>query len=189
MVSTLVVGTNTYATDAFADTYLGDSARAAAWADLDEDVQAQLLISAARLLEKQCWLGTRTVESQPMKWPRMGVVDAEGIAQSTTLMPLDLQRGQVELAFELSLDPDLEAQLSNATNISSVKAGSAQVTFFRPGGAFGTRAATRFPTIVQEYVGQFMCGFRSALGAIATGTGACSEFDDSDFSDMEAPGL
>lgn len=188
MVSALVVGTNTYATNAFADTYLGDSIRAAAWEGLEEDQQNQSLISAARLLEKQCWLGTRTVESQPMKWPRTGVIDAEGIAQDPLLMPLDLQRGQVELAFELSQDPTLEQSLTTGTNISRVKAGSAEVDFFRPGGPFGTAGATRFPTVVQEYIGQFLCGFRAGLRALAFGTDAESQFDDDDFSNIENVG-
>ena len=59
MVSALIVGINTYRSLAEATEYLSDSIRAAAaWEAIDSDNQTRALISAFRLLEKQCWNGT-----------------------------------------------------------------------------------------------------------------------------------
>lgn len=60
MTSELVIGLNTYVDLDTADTYLGDSIRAASWALLDTDVRKQALISAFRLFEKQQWSGLPT---------------------------------------------------------------------------------------------------------------------------------
>lgn len=188
MTSTPTIGLtgNSYATIATADTYLGDAARALAWSGLSTSEKARALISATRLLDKQCWQGVKTNASptQTMQWPRTGVMRADGTTVDPATVPLEIIDGMIELAFDLSQDTSLEGSSSTASNIRRAKAGSAEVEFFRPGGAFGTAGSTRFPTEVMEYVGQFMCGFRANTGAIATGTGACSQFDNSDFDEV-----
>lgn len=59
MVSTLIVNSNVYASRTTADSYLADSVSANEnWDDLDNEEKDRALITATRLLEKQCWKGT-----------------------------------------------------------------------------------------------------------------------------------
>lgn len=60
MVSTLVVGRNTWADLEYADAYLDDSPNGAAWDDLDAEEKARILIWWFRVLERQAYQGTRT---------------------------------------------------------------------------------------------------------------------------------
>lgn len=128
----LVVGTNSYKTAAEATAYLADSARAGAWAFFSTTQKETFLISAARTMETITWQGQKTNPAQAMAWPRTGVVDKYGNAVDPNTVPVDIGNGQMELAFDISQDPTLVTQSSTGSNIESVKAGSAAVSFFRP---------------------------------------------------------
>lgn len=60
MVSAIIINTNSYATRAQANTYLGDSPRTTSWEFLDNDTKDRSLIAAVREIEKQRYLGART---------------------------------------------------------------------------------------------------------------------------------
>lgn len=249
---------NSYASLAEALDWLGGSIRASSWESVDEDNQARALISATRMLDRQCLKGVkssnRVVLSIAIVSGGAGyeendvvallggtfgegamaeVVEVDGggavtaiqltnagsyqveptspVATTTsvsgtgltltvtftdqvmnfgrdgdTFIPVAVTYGIIELAYELSVDPSLEGSNSTATNIKRAKAGSAEVEFFRPGGAFGTDGSTTFPAIVQSYLGQFLCGAGQSLvgGGYASGTGAPSQFDDCDGADV-----
>lgn len=186
MPSTPTTGTsgNSYATIAEADTYLDDSTRALAWETTDDDTKARALITATRLLEKQCWQGTKTNPAQTLHWPATGAFYEDGSAVDPNTIPPEIVAGTIELAFELTQNVELEGSDSTASNIKSVKAGSAQVEFWRVGGAFGLAGTGRFPPVVQEYVGELMCGAGGVGGSEAFGTGSQSQFDDCDTYDL-----
>lgn len=259
MPSAVIKNFNSYATLAEATSYLDDSARALTWAALDTDSQARSLITASRLLDKQCLKGTKSTnlivtaaviaaggtgyavndeltiaggtagEAAQIKVLTVasGVVTSlqilnagsytvvptnpaattggtgtgctltltsttqtlqfgrDGITDMATLIPLLITYGVIELAFEISLDVTLEGSQSTASNIKIAQAGSAKVEFFRPGGAFGLAGASRFPTVVMEYIGSYLCGSGSStMGGIASGTCDDSQFDDCDRSDV-----
>lgn len=186
MVSTLVVGTNTYATRAQANTYLGDSSRASAWAFLSNDAKDQALLTATRLFERQCWIGTQT---GTMQWPRSGVTDKYGVARSSSTVPQEIVDGQIELAFEISQDTAKETSGGEGTNTKRLKAGSAEIEYFRPTAGVNGQGSSRFPTPVMELVGQFMCGATGTgiAGAYASGTDQESSFTDSPTFGLDQP--
>jgi hypothetical protein len=248
---------NSYATVAEADEYLDGSVRALSWSALDPDTKARALITATRLIDKQCLIGTKgtslivdsavvavggagyavgdlleldggaggeaaivkvltapagvvttvsivnagyytvaptspvttigsgtgctltiTTEAQLLEFGRVG----------DDMIPEDINLGTIELAYELTLDPTLETSSTTASNIKRAKAGSAEVEFFRAGSATGAAGTSRFPAVVMEYIGEYLCsGDATILGGIASGTDGCSSFDNSDTARLNLP--
>lgn len=150
-----------------------------AWFALTPDQQGQALVTATRLMDRQCWQGTRTTDSQELEWPRTGISGVYELA-----VPGDIVNGTIELAFAISGGSEV---VNNATpqaqTLQTVKAGSVSLTYFR--GAEGVLAANRFPLPVQEYVRKYLCGAAGlTLGAKSYGTdGESITNDDMGYSD------
>lgn len=178
MPTALAVGTNTYVSLEDASAFLDDSASGAPWAELDEDTQNRCLLTATRLLERQCWNGTKTDPVQVMQHPREGLVNKNGEAVDSSTVAQEVIDAECELAFLISQDADQETAGGIGNNISSVGAGSAKVSFFRPTGGAGGVGSQRFPPIVFELIGQFMCGFGGGSPPFITGTDVVSSFSD-----------
>jgi len=185
MPSALVVGTNTYVSLADATTYLDDSINSTAWAFLDPDSQTRALISSFRILEKQRWQGSKTDPLQTAEWPRTGVVDCEGTAVDSAVVPDDIVSAQIELAYYLSQNPTFEADGTTGSNIRSLHAGAASIDYFSPNDLTSGNAASRFPANIQELIRCFVGG-SSTGGATAFGT-SCPETFDTDGYDRTLP--
>lgn len=152
----VIVGTNSYVTIAEADSYLADSARASAWAFLGTSQKTSALITATRMLETVTWQGQKTNPLQTLAWPRSGVIDRYGQPVDSSVVPTDIKNGQIELAFDVSQDPTLATQESSGSNIESVRAGSAGVSFFRP------TIGSRLPFAAWAIIGQYASGGAAA---------------------------
>ena len=160
---------HTYASVEQADLYLTANFLATAWFDMTEDQKGQLLVTATRLFDRQCWLGEKTDAStpQPLAWPRMntgieGVIDSE--------VPQDIVNGSIEMAFAI-LDGSeaINSQVPGAQKLRSIAAGSVNLSWFR--GAEGIAAEEgRFPLPVQELVGKYLCGSQGIGGLFVSGT-------------------
>jgi len=175
MVSTLVVGTNTYATLAESNTYLGDSIDSGNWDFLGDDDKTKALISAFRLLEKQSYSGTKTDPLQTAAFPRTGL-SCHGAAVDSVTVPEDVESAQIELAYALSQDPTLATQANTGTNEKRLQAGSASIEFFNSTDGSGGYLASRFPANVQELLNCDLASSSSTAGAEAFGTGCPSIF-------------
>lgn len=180
MVSALTVGTNTYVSSADADTYLMDSLRGAPWVSLDPDTKAQALITATRLLEKQCWSGAKTDPLQALSFPRTNLLDGYGNVLDSSVVPEAVVEAEIELAFELSQDTSLETSGGTGSNTQTLKAGSASISYFRPTAGANGAGSPRFPPIVMELIRAFMCGFGGVPGSFVDGTDVPSAFDVAD---------
>lgn len=168
---------NTYASVDQAATYLNANYLASAWFDLTEDQQAQLLVTATRLFDRQCWLGEKTDQSTPqaLQWPRTGT-GIEGVEDA--VVPDDIVNGSIEMAFAI-LDGNeaINSQVPGAQKLRSLGAGSVNLAWFR--GAEGDLAeGSRFPLPVQELVGRYLCGSQGISTLITSGTGGTSVTDD-----------
>ena len=152
MTATIVVGTNSYATEAESATILEEFVHAGNWAFALNRVPA--LITAFY-----------DISQFTLTDPVTGVVIDPSAA------PSPIKQAQSLLAFEYSQKPALAtASGHGGTNISSVKAGSAQVQFFRP------EDKSRFPTLVLRLLAPYLGIGSGVLGSYASGTGASTSF-------------
>lgn len=177
LVAWPAVGANSYSSRADADTYFADQLNTAVWdaaTDADKD---KALITATRLLDRETWQGDKTDPDQPLAFPRTGLTDLDGDALPDDELPGLFLQGFWELAQAILGDVKLMTSGSTASNIQSVKAGSAGVTFFRP------NEGTRWPDWLQTLFGPFMLSAVSGVaGAVAFGLGRESVFsEDGDF--------
>lgn len=162
--------TEVYASVETADTYLEAAYHADNWRSLDDDSKGRALITATRTLDRQIWLGSKTDEDQALDWPRKntgvnGVVDNE--------IPIDIVNASIELALSITQGSNVQNVQSTESNIQSLRAGSAAITYFRGGSNGGV--ATRFPQIVWELVKPYISGGMGSRSAAlspsqATGT-------------------
>jgi hypothetical protein len=169
---TVVVSSNpydVYANAEQADLYLQANFLAAAWFDLTLDQKGQLLVTATRLFDRQCWLGEKTEENQPLQWPRTGITDIED-----NIVPQGIIDGSIEMAFAIF---DGNEAVSNsqpgAQKLRSIAAGSVNLQWFR--GAEGLNARfDRFPLPVQELIGKWLCSGQMVSTLITSGAGGIS---------------
>ena len=127
-----------------------------------------------------------TFSPQLLQQPRSGMTDRYEAVVSSAFTPPEIVQACMELAYELSRDPTLEGKMSTAqTAVRRVKAGSAEVENFAPG-AFVS--ITRFPSEVQALIAPFLAGSAGGAAgvgaALSGGTGAASQFDDCDGSNI-----
>jgi hypothetical protein len=172
-----VVGTNSYIDVADATAYLVDHINAADWSATSATKQAQALVTATRMLDRQPWLGTKYQQAptQVLDWPRSGLTDDEGQEIDETAVPQFILDATCELALALIQDDSIQSSRNTGSNLKRAKAGSAEVEFF----ATGT-SGPRFPTIIHELVGDYLEGSSSFSGPLATGTENESQLEDYD---------
>lgn len=163
---TITVGINSYINLSDATAYFNESlAYSSIWQTLDPGTQEQTLVTATRMLDRQTWQGLPTATPQALQWPRTGVIDKYNLPVDPSSVPQAIIYAECELAMAIYADPTVQTNKNTTTNVKSVKGGPAEVQFFRPvnGG--------RFPTIVQELVGQYMSG-STPIGMVS---GNCTE--------------
>ena len=185
MPGSVTISANAYAiygTSAEAVIYhaAGIGAAAIAWAAASSTNQAKSLVEATRMLDRAPWQGALAADGQSLKWPRSGVVDRLGEDVSSASIPLAIEEAAYELAAALLADPTIrENGAAGGSNIASLTAGPVGITYFR------AIAGGRFPTIIDELVGQYLQSAASASATLSTasygtGTDVSSSFDDAD---------
>lgn len=121
----LVVGTNSYVTLDEATAYLGDRYGSIIWDK--EPNQESALVTAARLLDSQMlWLGAKTDNSQPMKWPRTGF-DAMDIDSS--IVPQIVKDAQCELAFDIVEKGGVKPAFDASNDLKRIKADTVEIEY------------------------------------------------------------
>lgn len=99
---------NSYVSLSDATTYFADRFGGEAWSGNgvgdDESKQTQALLTAARRMQEENWLGSRIDTTQALAWPRSGVEKPDGPYRSlylTTEIPQPVKDAQCELALWL----------------------------------------------------------------------------------------
>ena len=174
---TLVVGTNTFVTQAAADAYMASHARGSvSWGALGDPAKEIYLVTAFRELQRLCYKGAKTGGSaQTAAWPRTSVLDREGDPIDENTIPDDIKNAQIEYAYELSVNANIEKDPSSRNNRKRLKAGPVELENFRP------LAGRAYPRVVSEFLAPYLCtdSTTASVGA-AYGTTATSKFDDCD---------
>jgi len=148
----LEVGVNCYITRADAVTYFTDLIHGADFISATTTVQDQALVTATKMLDRQEWMGSKTSDSQDLDWPRTGVTDPEGNAVASDVVPQFILDATCELALALIQDLTVQTNSDTSTNIKALKAGSAEIQYFRG------ESGPRFPTIIHELIGHYLSG-------------------------------
>lgn len=156
-----------FGTRAAADTYFNEQLGTITWEDADSPDRDKALVSATR------WL------------TRVGVVgeDGEDLEPSAadTNVPADLMLGNYELAQDLLADVTIQDGANpESVNTKRVKAGSAEVSFFR------ASDGKKFPTVVLQLVAPFL---QDNQATAATGAAAFGADGESTFIDIDSWGL
>lgn len=161
-----------YADEADADNYLDAAFHGGAWrSETDDDVKRRALVTAARLLDRQSWLGEKTVDNQALEWPRANT-GVDGVGASD--VPQAIVDANIELALALVDGSDVQDVQNTSQKLQSIKAGSVSLTYFR--GAEGK--AVRFPQIVQELIRNLLSGSVKAVRGTSSGTDGNTTTDD-----------
>lgn len=160
-----------------ANNYFAARLGAASWTAATTLQKQQGLISAARMLDRRAdFSGEEVSASQPLEWPRNGASNC-GVAVPDNTVPDDIVLAEFELALSLLQDATIQNSPNTGSNVESVKAGSAAVSFFVPTILSGT--ATMFPQAVMELVGCYLAGAGAAslLAPFVDGTNpdCCNE--------------
>jgi|KBSSwiStaDraftv2_1062776.scaffolds.fasta_scaffold439237_2 hypothetical protein len=163
-----------YASVADADLYLNGLLNATAWAAATELQKSQALITATRTMDRQCWVGDKTmVSGQELQWPRTNT-GIDGVEDD--IVPADIINGCIELANLLMAGSNVQSTTTpNGQGLQIIKAGSVSLTYFRPGLENYYDQNARFPIPVQELVGKYMCGATAALVGTAYGAGVTTD--------------
>lgn len=153
----------------------------------DVDRQAQLLVTATRILERLAWAGDRfdTATPQPLQWPRINLNDADGNPLDGSTTPQCVFDGFFDLAIALDRDGTLElvaggtgGNVQRTRSLDRVEGAvttEREMQFFRPVSVPGT--ALNLPLNVFGSFRRFLAGFGSGIAlSFATGTDLPSEF-------------
>lgn len=153
----VVVGTNSYISVADANTYFLDSLNSAVWSATATVTKGQALVTASR----QISLLVKTACKLPFT-PPIGVPE--------------LETATSELALAFLTDDSLITAGNTGKNIKNAKAGSAEVTFFRP------TDGSRFPPNVMALLAAGGCIEGATVSApFASGTSGVSSFCDGQY--------
>lgn len=90
----IIPGANSYVTVEDADDYLAANIHVGpVWAGLDLEIRQKLLVWASRYLDQRAvWNGRIVSLAQPMRWPRTGVKNADGVGIPHDSIPIQLQQ-------------------------------------------------------------------------------------------------
>lgn len=92
---------NSYCTDAEALAYHQTRHLNSVWEETDKTEREKVLMWATRLMDQLNWRGRRSVQTQALRWPRVGCVDREGFPVTYTDVPKIIKEACAEWAFYL----------------------------------------------------------------------------------------
>jgi len=171
--------------------FAGSAVNWPTWDALSADAKKRAVVSGARFIARLSYAGTLTdpITPQPLPFPRTGIVDREGNAIGTTVVPDDVCAAAYEAGLMLATPAtqSIETTGSAVTGSAStnVRVGdvSESSTGYYPSTALGSG---RLPAVVAELLLPYLV---SAELQVATGTDALtSAFTDGQF-DITLDGL
>lgn len=120
------------------------------------DAQGRALITARRWLDRQTWLGSKTVSTQETAFPR----------DPDTTVPLPIEFASYEIALLIMDDPEIMNQESQGSNERLLKAGPVQIEFFSK--TEGTKGV--FPPQIADLIGPYLSSPVAVLAPYVGGT-------------------
>jgi hypothetical protein len=170
-----------YGTSADLKTYMLAHMNSTAYDNASSGDRKKAHVSATRWLDRANWAGDKTSSSQALEFPRTGLTDKDGNDVASDAVPTVVEHACYELILYLLDDATATQSDDQGSNVKRVKAGSAEVEFFK--GTDGKKS--RFPTEANELIRYFLEGQTSIVTPYAPGTDAESSFDDDDYYGIE----
>lgn len=136
---------NSYASRAYADSFVQSTEFAASWAEADGSVKDIALVRATRLIDQLGFYGYVSSDTQSLQWPRTGVMRPSGAMYETTAVPVALREMSAYLAAYLVATASPTDATANpftetdADNIASLSAGGLSLVFRENVGTSGLR--------------------------------------------------
>lgn len=182
-LSTITIGGTDYVSNASvaeADAFLAvDAVREPVWTTLTVDQKGARLVQGTRRMNLLAWQGDKTGgDLQVDAWPRTGVTYASGNSVSTTEVPTGVEQATILLAGSIAIDAEVGDSGSSGTNVKRVKAGSAEVEFFRQTTGVPLQDETAYNLVKAFLAASGVAA--SLVGPFASGTDASSSFTDID---------
>ena len=153
----LVLGTNSYVDVDEADTYATDR-NMTDFLALDDEAKEALLISATDFLDTLVWIGTASLTTQPLAWPRNATYYDPKYGVEVTLAdetPEEVGEAQIELAFYFTDSGSFTGKINSDSNDSgpdSISVGSIQLSGLRSDINGTTVGGVLLPTMVANLV-------------------------------------
>lgn len=172
-MGTVTIGADTfdiYGTEAGAATYFRARLGASAWNSAGSSDKKRGLVSATRWIDSARWQGAPTASGQALAFPRTGLLDCDGVAVDDSTVPAEVDQACYELALKLLEDPTLVDNVNSGSDEKRLKAGSAEIEFFRnassslPGGG-----ASLFPAAAARLLRCFIAGASGIRGSFNSG--------------------
>lgn len=152
-----------------ADAYLAiDPVRGGPWALLSVDEKGAFLVSGTRRLNPLSWEGTKTngEGTQVDAFPRTGVTYDDGTEVSTTEVPVEVENATILTAGSTAIDPTVSGAGTSGSNNKKLKAGSAEIEYFR-----AEKGKPLQDEMAWDLIKQFMdIGLSANTGMYAPGT-------------------
>lgn len=170
-----------FASVAEADSILAvDPIRGTTWATKTTDEKGALLVAATRRLNLISWSGAKAGgdDAQADAYPRTGQTYPDGSAVSTSEVPQAVTEATCLLAGSIAIDSGAAAAGTSASNQKRVKAGSAEVEFFRPTAGVPIQDETVW-ALIKPFTTSFTSA-GSAVGAVTFGGKAADSVFDAD---------
>ena len=120
---------NAYCDVAFADAYFTFRFGGEAWNDgtFTDTQKESLLVRATTTLDTFRYGGYKTSGTQPLKWPRSGLVDDEGYAVANNVVPMRVKQATCEMAYWFWTEEDRFMSDTELRQLDSYKAGPLDV--------------------------------------------------------------
>ena len=152
-----------YGTLAAANTYMNARLGAESWSVADATNKSKALVSATRFVDRQNWQSQKVdiATPQALEFPRTGLIDKDGIAVSELAVPVLVEEATYEMALSILADATVTDNASAGSNVKLVKAGTAEVRFFRQ------TTGSKLPTAAHELIGLWLEG---GLTSASTGS-------------------
>lgn len=115
------------------------------WAGLDDAGKEAALIRATQALDswfRGRWKGTKKTSAQALAWPRIDVVDEEGLDVADTIVPTPVKRAICEIASIEATSRYIQETVTRDNMVKSVSVGPISTTYME-----GATSITQFPHI------------------------------------------
>lgn len=145
---------NAYCDLAFANSYHEARLFNDEWLAASDPTKTAALVWATQALDSMNWQGTRVGLAAailtPLRWPRVGVTDRDGLDLDEASVPLNIKKATAELALFLIREDRTEG-------LATIDSGSTQVGPI----SFRKNKHYKFPQSVLDLVAQYSAGWGS----------------------------